>query len=303
MRGRQPPDRKKIPFERTARRRGRLRHRYELQLRCRGSPGQSLAGRALAGEGETCPFQVDQPETGASIKAFYAGEIGCEVATMVQFRNEDDKGELSPKENLAWAAASHKPLAKVIPRGDNVYRLAALGAVAVGVALVEVELLAGVALGAAAMAAPQFIKALRSSIKQAEKTLGETGSVAPPSANITNLGADEAAVGAAEPTVGGFHKAVTKIVSSAPEGPEELKQKLLQLGSELDRIKDKMPPDALAPLRAEVEKLAHEATNEKRESTLRTSGERILAMLKITAELAAPAAKLIPEILEVVGVL
>jgi len=217
---------------------------------------------------------------------------------MVQFRNEDEKGELSPKENVAWAAASYKPLAKVMPGdGDNVYRVAALAVVAVGVALVEVELLAGVALGAAAMAAPQFIRALRSGIKQAEKALQEVGAAEGPAGEP----ASKNNVGVAEPTADTFHKSVTKIVSSAPQQPEELKQKLLQLGSELDRIKDRMPAEAVAPLKAEVEKLAHEATNEKRESTLRTSGDSILGILKITAELAAPAAKLIPEILEAVG--
>ncbi|QGM44759.1 hypothetical protein [Methylocystis heyeri] len=226
---------------------------------------------------------------------------------MVQFRNEDEKGALSPKEKVSWAAVSYKPLAKALPLGDdNAYRLAALAAVAVGVAFIEVELLAGVALGVAAMAAPQFIKVLRSGKRQAEKRLGEAGSAAegaaePLSGDMTTASNDATAVGAAEPAADMFHKTVTKIVGSAPGEPGELKQKLLQLGSELDLIKDRMPPDALAPLKAEVEKLAQEATSGKRESTLRISAERILAMLKLTAELAAPAAKLIPEILAVVG--
>lgn len=229
---------------------------------------------------------------------------------MVQFRNEDEKGVRFPKEIVAWEEVSYQPLAKAAPHnGDNVFRLAALAAVAVGVALVEVELLAGVALGAAAMAAPQLIKALRSGMKQAEKGLGQAGSAAKqggpvgaPSSGDTTTGAHDAAVaGAAGPPADLFHRAVTKVVGSAPEQPAELKQKLLQLGSELDRIKDRVPSDALAPLKAEVENLAREATNEKRESKLQTYGERILSMLHITAELAGPAAKLIPEILEVVS--
>jgi hypothetical protein len=235
-----------------------------------------------------------------------SGEAGREEATMVQFRNEDEKGALSPKEKVSWAAVSYKPLAKALPLGDdNVYRLAALAAVAVGVAFIEVELLAGVALGVAAMAAPQFIKVLRSGARQVEKAIEEAGPAAegsaaePPSGDIASN--DAAAAGSAEPAADMFHKTVTKVVGAAPGEPEELKQKLLRLGSELDRIKDSVPHDALGPLKAEVEKLAREATSEKRESALRSSGERIHDILKLSAELAGPAAKLIPEILAAVG--
>ena len=98
-----------------------------------------------------------------------------------------------------------------------------------------------------------------------------------------------------------FHEAVTKVISSAPEASEELKQKLIELALELDRIRDNIPPEGLATLKGDVEKLAHEATKAKRESMLRVSGESILAGLKVAAELAAPAAKLIPEIVEAVA--
>jgi hypothetical protein len=204
---------------------------------------------------------------------------------MVQFRNDDEKGERPPEESGVPAEVSNKRAGKAASvEDDNITRLAVLAVVSVGVALVEVELLAGVALGAAAMLAPQIIKAFRSGKKQAEKDKEGAAAV----------------VGASEPNTDTFHEAVKKIVSSAPEEPEELKQKLFELALELDRIKDRIPPDALPALKADVEKLAHEATKAKRESMLRTSGEGILAVLKVADEAAAPAAKLIPEILEAV---
>ena len=58
------------------------------------------------------------------------------------------------------------------PDPDAVTRAAALAVVVIGVALIEVELLAGVALGAAAMAAPQLIPIFRSA---ARKIFGSSG--------------------------------------------------------------------------------------------------------------------------------
>jgi hypothetical protein len=55
---------------------------------------------------------------------------------------------------------------------DATTRAAALAVVVIGVALIEVELLAGVVLGAAAMAAPQLIPIFRSA---ARKILGSGG--------------------------------------------------------------------------------------------------------------------------------
>jgi hypothetical protein len=55
---------------------------------------------------------------------------------------------------------------------DTVTRAAALAVVVIGVALIEVELLAGVALGAAALAAPQLIPIFRSAVR---KILGSSG--------------------------------------------------------------------------------------------------------------------------------
>jgi divalent metal cation (Fe/Co/Zn/Cd) transporter len=55
---------------------------------------------------------------------------------------------------------------------DAVTRAAALAVVVIGVALIEVELLAGVALGVAAMAAPQLIPMFRSAAK---KMTGSSG--------------------------------------------------------------------------------------------------------------------------------
>jgi divalent metal cation (Fe/Co/Zn/Cd) transporter len=55
---------------------------------------------------------------------------------------------------------------------DAVTRAAALAVVVIGVALIEVELLAGVALGAAAIAAPQLIPLFRSA---ARKMMGSNG--------------------------------------------------------------------------------------------------------------------------------
>jgi hypothetical protein len=52
------------------------------------------------------------------------------------------------------------------PDPDAVTRAAALAVVVIGVALIEVELLAGVALGAAAMAAPQLIPIFRSAVRK-----------------------------------------------------------------------------------------------------------------------------------------
>jgi len=55
---------------------------------------------------------------------------------------------------------------------DAVTKAAALAVVVIGVALIEVELLAGVALGAAAMAAPQLVPMFRSA---ARKMMGAKG--------------------------------------------------------------------------------------------------------------------------------
>ncbi len=210
---------------------------------------------------------------------------------MVQFRNEDDKGELSREESGFPTAVLNKPVAKATSvEDDNMTRLAVLAVVAVGVALVEAELLAGVALGAAAMLAPQIIRAFRSGKpgeKQAAKDKG----------GATTVVGAATAVAAAELK---FHESVRNIVSSAPEEPEALKQKLVELALEIDRIKHRLPPDALPGLKADVETLAREATKTKRESMLQTCGESILSVLKVADEVAAPAAKLIPEILEVV---
>ena len=52
------------------------------------------------------------------------------------------------------------------PNAEAATRAAALAVVVIGVALIEVELLAGVALGAAAMAAPQLIPLFRSAAKK-----------------------------------------------------------------------------------------------------------------------------------------
>ncbi len=98
-----------------------------------------------------------------------------------------------------------------------------------------------------------------------------------------------------------FHRTVTDIVNSAPDASEELKRKLVELAVELDRIKGHIPPRHVATLKRDLENLSHEATKAKRQSELRTHGESILNGLKVAAEVAAPAAKLIPEILEAVA--
>jgi hypothetical protein len=96
-------------------------------------------------------------------------------------------------------------------------------------------------------------------------------SVGPESAKLaSSSGAD----------TGLFHGAVTNIVHSAPEEPDELKQKLLELAIELDRIKDFMPADAIATLKTDVENLSREAMREKHPEKLRTSGENITSALK-----------------------
>ncbi len=98
-----------------------------------------------------------------------------------------------------------------------------------------------------------------------------------------------------------FHGAVAEIVNSAPDTSDELKQKLVELALELDRIKAHIPPKHVATLKRDLENLSHDATKAKRQSELRTHGEGILNGLKVAAEVAAPAAKLIPEILEAVA--
>ncbi len=98
-----------------------------------------------------------------------------------------------------------------------------------------------------------------------------------------------------------FHGTVTEVVNSAPEASEELKQKLLELALELDRIKAHIPPKHVATLKRDLANLSNEATKAKRQSELRTHGESILNGLKVAAEVAAPAAKLIPDILEAVA--
>ncbi len=61
------------------------------------------------------------------------------------------------------------------------------------------------------------------------------------------------------------------------------------------------PEQHVATLKRDLENLSHEATKAKRQSELRTHGESILSALKVAAEVAAPATKLIPEILEAVA--
>ena len=91
---------------------------------------------------------------------------------MVQFRNDDDKGNGATNESIVATQVAEEPNTKVASdEGENITRAVALAIVAVGVALVEVELLAGVALGAAAMVAPRIISAFMSGKKKAAKSL------------------------------------------------------------------------------------------------------------------------------------
>jgi len=64
--------------------------------------------------------------------------------------------------------------------GDAFTKAAALAVVVIGVALIEFELLAGVALGAAAMAAPQIIPMFRSTARKIMKSSGKGEKAKPP---------------------------------------------------------------------------------------------------------------------------
>jgi hypothetical protein len=94
---------------------------------------------------------------------------------------------------------------------------------------------------------------------------------------------------------------VKNIVKSAPEAPDELKQKLIALASELERIKGSLQPDVTSTLGDDMKNLAHEATGPKRADTLRLYAKNILAVIKGVAEVASPIVTLIHEILALTG--
>jgi hypothetical protein len=102
--------------------------------------------------------------------------------------------------------------------------------------------------------------------------------------------------------IGSFYGAVTNVFRSSPSNSNEMKDKILALSQELDKLKDRLAPDQVQPLQHDVESLAREASTTKRPSTLRFLADNIIAPLKDLADVASPAIALVKGVLLLVGV-